>query len=101
MVQVIDPLLQTIQGRHALLVFLQEHDRFYDIVVCVSPNFSETGLKAFLYLGDVTHKNGSTILLCDHDIPDIVSVSQQSDGTYVNILVAQREIVATRIGIAV
>src|SRR5882757_4871749 len=101
MVQLGDLLLQALQGRHALLVFLQEHDRFNDIVLPVSPDFSEAGLEAFLHLSDITYKNGSTVLLRDHHVSDIVDVSEQSDGTYVDVLVADGEIVSARVGVAV
>ncbi len=78
-VQLGNLLLQAFQGRQALLILLQEHDRFDNIVLPVSSDFSEARLEAFFHLGDVTHENGSTVLLRNYDVADIVGVFEQSD----------------------
>ena len=105
---VLDPLVDALQGRGRLAAVAHEHDALHDVVVVVLADHAEAGGVADVDGGDVADADGDALLLDDDDILDVVdrvaeghAAAEEADAADVERLLAHGEALAADVGVGV
>ena len=98
--RLVDLFLEAFEGGKGFFILLEEDDADDDVVLLVAADLAEAGLESFCDFADVAHGDGSAVLFGDDDGADVVGVVNLADGADVDVLIAEREIVAAGVGVA-